>query len=195
MTVFGAALIAMQVAVGTPQDPPGVVRAYLDAMAALDVDRMHSILAEDYRLFDDGSQRLHNRARARQTVEWERGMNAKWTYRILSVRGDTVTALVEEESEYFTLLGLERGVQVRSYVVRGGRVQESHGHLFVMAKGSQAMALGAFKSWLRAKVERPDPELIGPDGGIRLTKESVAPMLHWMRRWRAEVGALPWHPY
>lgn len=56
---------------------------------------------------------------------------------LLSVRADTVTALLEEESDYYTLLGLERGVQVRSYVVRDGKVKESHGHLFVTAKRSQ----------------------------------------------------------
>ena len=73
-------------------------------------------------------------------------MSARWSYRILSVRGDTVSALLEEESEYLTLLGLERGVQVWSYVVRGGRIHESHGHLFVTARSSQTEALGAFKS-------------------------------------------------
>ena len=116
-------------------------------------------------------------------------MNARWTYRVLSVRGDTVTALLEEESDYFTLLGLERGVQVRSYIVRAGKIQESHGHLFVTGKSSQSVALGAFKAWLRENVPHPDPALIGADGGLRLTKESVQPMVYWMRRWRAATDS------
>ncbi len=118
------ASLVLQLAGAPATDPGIVVRAYLDGMQALDADRIYAVLAEDYRLFDNGSSRLHNRERARATIEWERGMGARWTYRILSVRGDTVTALLEEESEYFTLLGLERGVQVRSYVVRDGNVQE-----------------------------------------------------------------------
>jgi hypothetical protein len=117
-------------------------------------------------------------------------MHARWSYRILSVRGDTVTALLEEESDYFTLLGLERGVQVRSYIVRGGRVTGSHGHLFVTAKSSQAEAVQQFKRWLRATVPQPDPALIGPGGNLLLTKDSVQPMLYWMGRWRAEVDAV-----
>jgi hypothetical protein len=121
-----------------PTDPATVVRSLLDATSNLDVAGMHAMLADEYRLIDNGSLRVHDRARARVIVEWERGMGARWTHRILSIRGDTVTALLEEESEYFTLLGLERGVQVRSYVVRGGKIHESHGHLFVTGRSSQA---------------------------------------------------------
>ena len=182
-------LLAFQISTAAATDPASVVRTFLDATAALDVDRMHAALADEYRLFDGGSSRLHNRQLTPVIVEWERGMHARWTYRILSVRGDTVTALLEEESEYFTLLGLERGVQVRSYVVRGGKIHESHGHLFVTARSSQAEALGAFKAWLRATVPQPDTTLIGPGGGLRLTKESVQPMLYWMRRWRAATDS------
>ena len=178
------ALFALQIAT----NPVATVRTYLDAMRAFDVDGMHAVLAENYRLVDDdGSSRLHDRTRARPIVEWERGMNARWSYRVLSVRADTVTTLVEEESEYFTLLGLERGVQVRSYIVRDGKIAESRGHLFVTARSSQSEAVGAFKTWLRANADRPDPDLISPEGGLRLTKESVRPMLYWMGRWRAAV--------
>ena len=146
MNLLCSALLVLQAAV-PPNDPPAVVRAYLDAM------------------------------------------RARWSYRILSERGDTITALLEEESDSFTLLGLERSVQVRSYVVRNGKVQTSFGHLFVTAKSSQAEAVQQFKSWLRATVAQPDPALIGPAGNLLLTKESAQPMIYWMGRWRAEVDA------
>ena len=189
MNLLCSALLVLQAAV-PPNDPPAVVRAYLDAMRAMDPDGMNAALAEDYRLVDsDGSSRLHDRALSRVITEWERGVHARWSYRILSERGDTITALLEEESDYFMLLGLERGVQVRSYVVRNGKVQTSFGHLFVTAKSSQAEALQQFKSWLRATVAQPHPALIGPAGNLLLTKESAQPMIYWMGRWRAEVDA------
>ena len=190
MISLWSAALALQVAAAASNDPTTVVRAYLDAMRDFDVARIHTILAEDYRLTDgDGSSRLYNRNRAQPIADWERGMNTRWTYRILSTRGDTVTALLEEENEYFTLLGLERGVQVRSYVVRDGRVQASYGHLFVTGRSSQAEGLRAFKTWLRENVPNPDPAMITPEGSLQLTKESVRPMLYWMRLWRATVDA------
>ena len=182
-----ATLLSLAIVAGQ-SDPEAVVRGYLDAMRALDVDRMHQVLADDYRLFDDGSSRLHDRTRARDIVAWERGMGARWSHRILAVHGDTVIALLEEDSEYFTLLGLERGVQVRSYVVRSGRIHESHGHLFVTARGSQAEALGAFKRWLREQPQLPDARMMGPMGNLLLTAASAEPMLLALRRWRDERG-------
>ena len=185
---FWSAMLALQIGAAS-SDPATVVRAYLDAMRDFDVPRIHAVLADDYRLTDDGSSRLYNRDRAQPIADWERGMNTRWSHRILSTRGDTVTALLEEENDYFTLLGLERGVQVRSYVVRDGKVQTSFGHLFVTARSSQAEALRAFKTWLRENVPNPDPAMITPEGSLRLTKESVQPMLYWMRLWRATVDA------
>jgi hypothetical protein len=159
VNLLWSALLALQAAVATPpNDPLTVVRSYFDAMRDLDVGRMHAALADDYRLFDgDGSSRLHNRDLAQVIVDWERGMHARWSYRILSVRGD--------------------------------KIKESHGHLFVTAKSSQTEAVQQFKRWLRATVPQPDPALIGPAGNLLLTKDSVQPMLYWMGRWRAEVDA------
>jgi hypothetical protein len=50
------------------------------------------MLGDEYRLFDRRTSRLHNRDLTHVIVESERGMSARWTFRILSVRGDTVTA-------------------------------------------------------------------------------------------------------
>ena len=71
--------------------------------------------------------------------------------------------------------------------LRDGLIQESRGHLFVTARSSQAEALGAFKAWLRTNMDRPEPDLLSPEGRLLLTKESAQPMLYWMRRWRAAV--------
>ena len=99
-----ATFLSLAMAAAGQSDPATVVRGYLEAMRDLDVDRMHAALAPEYRLFDDGSSRLHDRERARDIVAWERGMGARWSHRVLAVHGDTVLALLEEESEYFTLL-------------------------------------------------------------------------------------------
>lgn len=40
---------------------------------------------------------------------------------------------------------------------------------------------------LRENVPNPDPAMITPEGSLQLTKESVQPMLYWMRLWRATV--------
>ena len=189
MNLLWSAILALQAAI-PPNDPSAVVREYFEGMKALDAERANAVLADDYRLVDsDGSSRLHNRALGYVITEWEKGVHARWSYRILSERGDTVTALLEEESDYFTLLGLERSIQVRSYIVRDGKILQSFGHLYVTAKSSQAVAVQQFKSWLRATVSQPDPALIGPAGNLLLTKESAQPMIYWMGRWRAEVDS------
>lgn len=182
-------VLAIQLLAG-PRDPVAVVTEYLEATRALDPGRMDAVLATEYRLYDsDGSSRLHRRELVPPITEWEKGMHTRWSYRILGVHGDTVTALLEEESDYFTLLGLERGIQVRSYLVHEGKIVESHGHLFMTAKRSQGEALAEFKQWFRANADRPEPEMIGPDGGLKLTGASAKPMLFWMRRWRAAVDS------
>jgi ketosteroid isomerase-like protein len=77
------------------QDPAAIVRSYLKAMQALDAERMHRHLAADYTLVDtNGQERAYNPALAFPICEWERGMNTRWSYRILGVNQNQVSIIL-----------------------------------------------------------------------------------------------------
>lgn len=115
-----------------PQDPTVAVRGYLEGMKAMNAAQMQQYLADDYTLVStDGNERLYNRELTAPICAWERGMNTRWSYKIVGVDKNSVSVILQERNDYFTLLGLGRRTQVAVYLVEAGKIRRSFSKLVV----------------------------------------------------------------
>jgi hypothetical protein len=166
------------------QDPVAVVRGYLAATKALDAARMHRYLTDDYTLVDtNGQERAYRRHLTAPICAWERGMNTRWSYRLLGVNQNQVSVILIEHNDYWKLLGLGSRTQVIVYIVESGKIKKSLVKHLVEERGTQDEAFGRFKTWLLAQLKQPEPELVTPEGRLIFDGKSAPRMRYWLRQW------------
>lgn len=179
-----ALFMLIPLATNLSQDPVTTVRAYLEAVKALDAERMQRYLADDYTLVEsNGKERAYNRSRAYPICDWERVMHTKWSYKIIGVNKNSVSVVLTEKNDYFTLLGLGFRTQITVYIVESGKIKRGVSKYVVEERGTQGEEYSKFKTWLLNNLERPEPDLVNAGGGLMFDGKSAPRMLYWLRRW------------
>jgi len=167
-----------------PSAEPGtVVASYLDALAALDQNRMDSYCAPDIAWIGaDGSERKVDAKSRRDMRDFEREMRTTWTYRILSVESGRVTAELFEQNDFYDLLGVGPRSQDEVYAVEGGLIRRMETRDVHHEHGDFQAEYARFKKWLLSTPAAKDPDLVH-DGGLLFDAKSAKPMRRWLEKW------------
>ena len=174
-----AATVTMRAQNAAPAD---VVRAYLEALKALDAHTLESYWADDARVLRNGAWEPVSRGQA-DMRDFERVMHTKWTYRIDSVSEEGVTAVMTEENDFYDALGVGKRTQVITYVVKDGKIVEIRPVSMQQEHGTYLDEYRRFRAWLQRQQAGNDPDIMR-DGDFVFTSRSAEKMRPWLDRYR-----------
>jgi hypothetical protein len=173
-------------------DPCRTVEAYLRALKAMDQDRLESYIDPAFRSRrDDGTDAPFDRVRNRGNREFERATKTRWTYRIIGIDGERITAFTTEDNDYYRLLGVGVRTQVTVYAARNGRLYFAQNFVTVDQHGRYLDAYQAFLTWLEQQpAGKSDAEVIR-GGRLVFSSASAPKLLMWLKRYRSSGAAKP----
>ena len=176
-------------ALGPCDQPPArsveIVCAYVVALEALDHDRMAAFwLPTTTSTSVSGETTLIDRDGKRAIRAFERAVNTRWTSRIESVAGDSITVTLTEANDFYDALGVGLRTQIESYVVHDGHIARTITHSYAHAGGDYLTAYQAFKRWVLTTDAVRDTTLVN-GSVLRFTGESAEHMKPWLYAWRA----------
>ncbi len=110
-------------------------------------------------------------------------MKTKWSYEIISVNQNKVTAILREKNDYFTLLDLGIRTQVSEYSVESGKIRHSVSKVVVEERGTQSEAYKKFRDWLLSQPNLSEPDLLDSYNNLKFDGKSAPRMLYWLKKW------------
>jgi hypothetical protein len=173
----------------TPTEAEAIVLAYIDALAANDVEAMHELVAPEAEDVAWDDQTL--------TQDWQRATGIVLTPQGCTERtsngpeGALVDCTNTYDSSWHDALGLEPSTQATTYVVRDGKIRAGYGGANPEATEDDddvARVWTGFASWVEVNHQDDVATMYHPEGGPNFTPESIALWEQYTDEFVAEHG-------
>lgn len=168
----------------TSTQKTAIIRKYLTAMCKLDVDAMLPYRHEQYtRIARDGKQSLNDLQFERNMTGFEKSVSTKWTFKIVSLNGDTATVYETEDSKWYNLIGAGLRTQTIQYILSGNKLTAYKVITVDNAKGDYRTLVHDFITWLKTTEAKDDKDIFDGEGSLLFSAKSGEKLTTYLKRW------------
>lgn len=146
--------------------PEAIVEEFVRAQNTHDVERVLSLLDEDFVFRDPGRTFEVSRADVRPLFEWDAATRWRGEAGEIESSGDTVQVELTETNEFLERLGLGPLSHDVTFVVEGERIREIVASFDVALQQAVDAAVEPIVEWARATRPASLEGLVGPDGVV-----------------------------
>jgi hypothetical protein len=159
-----------------------VVEEYLLACNAHNVDRVVSLITDDFIFAVAGGLDIKGVDQNRGVTQYDSVMNVELTMRDISAVGDTVGCTVIETNDWLTVSGMDSAVYAVKFVLRDGLIAAILATPSPETKAGFGAVVRPMMQW--ASVNRPEEvSALMPDGVFVYNAETAGPALALLREW------------
>ncbi len=163
--------------------PDKILRAYVEANNAHDIDRVMVLYTDDIRFENVGVWVKQGKEEVRTIAEWDATTHIQMTISDITVMGDTVTFTLIETNDWLKSAGVDEWHWVARVITKNGLIKEIKATL---TEESAKIFIPVYQSIIQwMSTERPQelPELM-PGGEFVYGAEVAKKWLDMLNEWR-----------
>lgn len=163
--------------------PDEILRAYVEANNAHDIDKVMSLFTDDIRFENVGVWVKQGKEEVRTIAEWDATTHIHMTISDITVMGDTVTFRLIETNDWLKSAGVDEWHWVARVITKNGLIKEIKATL---TEESAKIFIPVYQSIIQwMSTERPQelPELM-PGGEFVYGAEVAKKWLDMLNEWR-----------
>lgn len=172
-------------------DPGRVASRFFSSLEATDMEAVHSLLADDFRLLDGAGNAVASREEMATLLGWDFEAAPEIRLGEMQVAGDTVRVRVVERNDFTRLLDLDPWVSDVRLIVRDGKIVEETLREPDDVERSFGASFGEAVTEVLAWGERHRPGLhatITRSGGLQFDAPTARALLDLIRAYRERPG-------
>lgn len=167
------------------QDLRDVVKAYVEASNAHDIDKVMTFLADNIRYEEEGISERVGKAELRNKVMWDKAVNTQIEVTKLTVKGSTVTGKAVEFSDYYTAAGIDQFTYDQIvFEFAGQQIKAIKVVPSVESNDQAGNVLLAFVNWGMSN-RATDMNKLKESGGFAFTSNTAPHWITLLKAWKA----------